>query len=30
MEKFPDLPMFQRVSAPSRIEVDLHDLERWG
>ena len=30
MEKFPDLPMFQGINAPSRIEVDLHDLEVEG
>ncbi|HTW38459.1 MAG TPA: carotenoid oxygenase family protein [Steroidobacteraceae bacterium] len=25
--KFPDLPMFHGINAPSRIELDLHDLE---
>jgi len=30
MEKFPDLPMFQGINAPSRIEIDLHDLEVEG
>jgi carotenoid cleavage dioxygenase len=27
MPKFPDIPMFQGIQAPSRIEVDLHDVE---
>lgn len=27
MTKFPDIPMFQGINAPSRIEVDVHDLE---
>ncbi len=27
MPKFPAIPMFQGIHAPSRIEVDLHDLE---
>jgi carotenoid cleavage dioxygenase-like enzyme len=30
MDKFPDLPMFQGVNAPSRIELDLYDLEVEG
>jgi carotenoid cleavage dioxygenase-like enzyme len=25
--RFPDVPMFQGINAPSRIEVDLNDLE---
>jgi carotenoid cleavage dioxygenase-like enzyme len=25
--KYPDIPMFQGINAPSRIEVDIHDLE---
>jgi carotenoid cleavage dioxygenase-like enzyme len=28
--KFPDIPMFQGINAPSRIEVDVHDLEADG
>jgi carotenoid cleavage dioxygenase-like enzyme len=27
MPHFPAIPMFQGINAPSRIEVDLHDLE---
>jgi carotenoid cleavage dioxygenase-like enzyme len=27
MAKFPKLPMFEGINAPSRIEVDIHDLE---
>jgi len=27
MQKFPDLPMFRGINAPSRIEVDAHDLQ---
>jgi carotenoid cleavage dioxygenase-like enzyme len=27
MAQFPAIPMFQGIQAPSRIEVDLHDLE---
>ena len=30
MERFPDLPMFQGINAPSRIELDLYDLEVEG
>lgn len=30
MPVFPDIPMFQGINAPSRIEVDLHDLETEG
>ncbi|HEY5412855.1 MAG TPA: carotenoid oxygenase family protein, partial [Caulobacteraceae bacterium] len=30
MVKFPDLPMFAGVNAPSRIEVDIEDLEIEG
>lgn len=30
MTKFPDIPMFQGINAPSRIEVDLNDLETEG
>jgi len=30
MVKFPDLPMFSGVNAPSRIEVDIADLEVEG
>ena len=30
MVKFPDLPMFAGVNAPSRIEVDIADLEVEG
>jgi carotenoid cleavage dioxygenase len=30
MVKFPDLPMFAGVNAPSRIEVDLEDMEVVG
>ena len=30
MDRFPDLMMFQGINAPSRIEVDLHDLEVEG
>ena len=25
--RFPDIPMFQGINAPSRVELDLHDLE---
>lgn len=28
--KFPDLPMFAGINAPSRIETDVHDLEVVG
>jgi carotenoid cleavage dioxygenase len=28
--KFPDIPMFQGINAPSRIEIDLRDLEVEG
>lgn len=28
--RFPDTPTFQGINAPSRIEVDLHDLEVEG
>jgi carotenoid cleavage dioxygenase len=27
MPRFPDIPMFQGINAPSRIEVDISDLE---
>jgi carotenoid cleavage dioxygenase len=30
MPRFPDIPMFQGINAPSRIEIDLHDLEADG
>jgi len=30
MPRFPDIPMFQGISAPSRIELELHDLEADG
>jgi carotenoid cleavage dioxygenase-like enzyme len=30
MAKFPKLPMFEGSNAPSRIEVDIHDLEVEG
>lgn len=30
MPKFPNIPMFQGINAPSRIEVDIHDLEVEG
>lgn len=30
MVKFPDIPMFQGINAPSRIEVELNDLEVEG
>jgi carotenoid cleavage dioxygenase len=30
MTRFPDIPMFQGINAPSRIEVDLRDLEVEG
>lgn len=30
MPRFPDIPMFQGINAPSRIEVDLSDLEVLG
>lgn len=30
MTHFPDIPMFQGINAPSRIEVDLRDLETEG
>ena len=30
MPEFPDIPMFRGIQAPSRIEVDLHDLEVQG
>jgi len=30
MPKFPDIPMFQGINAPSRIEIDLYDLEADG
>jgi carotenoid cleavage dioxygenase len=30
MPKFPDIPMFRGIQAPSRIELDLHDLEADG
>ena len=28
--KFPDLPMFRGINAPSRIELDIHDIEADG
>lgn len=28
--EFPKLPMFEGINAPSRIEVDIHDLEVEG
>jgi len=30
MPRFPDIPMFQGIQAPSRIELDLHDIEADG
>jgi carotenoid cleavage dioxygenase-like enzyme len=30
MTRFPDIAMFQGIHAPSRIEVDVHDLEVSG
>jgi carotenoid cleavage dioxygenase-like enzyme len=30
MAKFPKIPMFEGIHAPSRIEVDIHDLEVEG
>ena len=30
MVQFPDIPMFQGINAPSRIEVELNDLEVEG
>ena len=30
MAKFPKLRMFEGINAPSRIEVDIHDLEVEG
>lgn len=28
--RFPDLPMFRGINAPSRIELDIHDIESDG
>jgi len=30
MVKFPDVPTFTGINAPSRIEVDIEDLEVEG
>jgi len=30
MPKFPDIPMFQGIQAPSRLELDLNDVEADG